>query len=405
MRARLAGAGIVAVAMATSPLSSADAVAAPRCLGRAATITAREEGLVRGTPGDDVIAAYGSSNVVRAGRGDDLVCVDSLRDDAYGGPGDDRLHVTDREAYPQLFGGPGADRIGGHRPYGYGGPGDDRLQGMYLSGGRGDDVFVGTAGVRNGLNFTESRRGVRVDLPEGRATGEGHDRILGDFVNVFGSDHDDVLIGDASADYLHAVGGDDRVLGGAGDDRFLGGGSGSDSLFGGPGDDRLEGMRQDDSIVAGSGDDFVRAEQGDDSVVAGGGDDTVEEDRGDDDLDGGAGTDSIEYVVNDPVEVDLGAGWAEGAGSDTLTGFENAEGGWGNDVLRGTSGANVLSGGPGDDQLDGLAGDDEIDGGDGVDAADGGDGTDACVNAEAPVSCEEVQPVARSIAYLIRSMS
>jgi Ca2+-binding RTX toxin-like protein len=58
-----------------------------------------------------------------------------------------------------------------------------------------------------------------------------------------------------------------------------------------------------------------------------------------------------------------------GAGSDTLTGFENLVGSSFNDVLTGNASANVLSGGAGDDTLDGGAGDDTLDGGAGTDTA------------------------------------
>jgi RTX calcium-binding nonapeptide repeat (4 copies) len=53
-----------------------------------------------------------------------------------------------------------------------------------------------------------------------------------------------------------------------------------------------------------------------------------------------------------------------------------ADGGPGNDVLKGASDAGVLSGGAGDDQLDGGEGPDKLDGGDGFDLLSGGVGYD-----------------------------
>jgi len=42
---------------------------------------------------------------------------------------------------------------------------------------------------------------------------------------------------------------------------------------------------------------------------------------------------------------------ASGAGTDTLSGFENLTGGSGDDVLTGNAGVNILAGGAGDDAL------------------------------------------------------
>jgi Ca2+-binding RTX toxin-like protein len=55
-----------------------------------------------------------------------------------------------------------------------------------------------------------------------------------------------------------------------------------------------------------------------------------------------------------------------GAGTDTLTGFENLTGSGFNDTLRGDDEANVLAGLAGDDILIGNGGDDTLDGGAGT---------------------------------------
>jgi Ca2+-binding RTX toxin-like protein len=74
------------------------------------------------------------------------------------------------------------------------------------------------------------------------------------------------------------------------------------------------------------------------------------------------------------VTLDLGAGTA-GPGHE-LRSIENASGGNGPDVLRGSAGGETLTGGPGDDTIDGLAGDDSLHGSDDDDRIDGGPGDD-----------------------------
>lgn len=263
MRLTRAGVGAATLVMAITPATGA--AETPRCLGRAATITGGSGDVIRGTPGDDVITAYGDEYDVLAGGGNDLVCADSAYDVVQGGPGDDHLR----------------GRVSG---------------GLY--GGRGDDQIDGTG----------------------------------------------------------------RSKGGSGDDRVTGGG-----VWGGP-----------DQIVPKHGDDEVH---------------------------GGGGSDSVHYFFwPEPIEIDLAAGWAEGAGSDFVEGVEEAYGGDGDDVLRGDDGPNVLFGYAGNDRIEGLGGDDSIDAGAGIDVVDGGDGNDVCDNAETPVSCEEAQPVpGRSMLNLIRS--
>ena len=57
--------------------------------------------------------------------------------------------------------------------------------------------------------------------------------------------------------------------------------------------------------------------------------------------------------------------------------IENANGGSGNDSLKGNVASNSLSGGAGNDKLYGLAGNDKLDGGSGNDTLDGGTGADS----------------------------
>ena len=65
-----------------------------------------------------------------------------------------------------------------------------------------------------------------------------------------------------------------------------------------------------------------------------------------------------------------------GASQDTITGFENARGGAGNDFIHGNAAANVLESGGGTDWLLGYGGNDTLIGGSGVTALVGGSGRD-----------------------------
>lgn len=96
-------------------------------------------------------------------------------------------------------------------------------------------------------------------------------------------------------------------------------------------------------------------------------DDTLEGDGGNNALAGGAGIDTASYDhAGAGVTVSLAITSAQntaGAGTDTLSGFENLTGSAFNDVLTGSSGTNVLSGLDGNDTLNGGAGGDTLTGG------------------------------------------
>jgi Ca2+-binding RTX toxin-like protein len=159
----------------------------------------------------------------------------------------------------------------------FGGPGDDLLSGGvladHLDGGHGSD----TAG------YFDSAEGVQVNLEVGLGfSGEALGDVLVDVENIFGSLHDDVLVGDDEANVFEGVFGDDYLVGGGGSDHLFGGirpfgpdsvigdadpvhfpdghdtligGRGADELTGGTGADRLTGGRDADTFIWTSMDD------------------------------------------------------------------------------------------------------------------------------------------------------
>jgi Ca2+-binding RTX toxin-like protein len=225
--------------------------------------------------------------------------------------------------------------------------GDDALSGLggddTLDGGAGADTLNGGAGndtLNGGGDFDLVSNGpVTVDLnitTVAQATGgAGLDVIVG-VEGVIGSNSDDVLIGDASAnrfegrggaDSITAGGGNDTILGGGGNDTVRGGGgedlvqgeSGNDSLFGGADNDRIEGFAGADVINGDDGDDVILAGAGNDTVIGAIGNDSITGGQGRDSLTGGEGGDRFIYTaVSDS---------SRGAGArDVILDFSSAAG-------------------------------------------------------------------------------
>jgi ABC-type transport system substrate-binding protein len=219
---------------------------------------------------------------------------------------------------------------------------------------------------------------------------------------IIGTPGNDVLVGTKHNDVIAGLGGDDRIDGAGGND-ILCGGDGLDTLdyasspsavtvdlgagtASGYGADRLVGF---ENVVGSAFGDSLTGDSGDNTLTGGDGNDT---------LAGAGGSDTADYsTAASAVTIDLAAGTATGAGSDTLSSIANAIGSPNDDNLYGDDGANALDGGAGADLLQsfggadtlvGGPGDDIIRGGDGSDAADGDSGVDVCVDAEARTNCE-----------------
>ena len=322
---------------------------------------------LRGLDGDDALYGQGGRDLLEGGAGNDILDGGTEADRMIGGDGDDFYVVDNRnDAVIEAANG-GIDtvrvatlvrytlgddlenlwieRAGGARGTGnaldnmlLGYSGGDTLDGAagndVADGGAGNDLLLGSAGsdqLRGGLgidrvSYAASAAAVRIDLAAGLGHGgdaEG-DTYTG-VENVTGTGFADLLYGDAAANALAGGGGNDVISGGDGNDVAIGGG-GADRLVGGAG-------AHDTLSYAGS-----------------------------------AGA----------VIVDLAAQTAAGgdATGDVFRGFEDVDGGLGNDTITGTARANRLYGSAGDDTVSGGDGNDTVEGGTGVDVLDGGGGID-----------------------------
>lgn len=200
-------------------------------------------------------------------------------------------------------------------------------------------------------------------------------------------------LSDAGAQ-IHALGGDDTIIGGDGNDAVTGdagndsidGGGGNDLLDGNTGLDTLDGGLGDDLLIGRDGDDLLRGDAGNDTLIGGLGRDALNGGDGDDVLLGGDDFLFTSSLYDTPL--DLSDTLVGGAGNDSISGGggnDLAYGGTGNDTLSGGIGADTLIGQDGADTITGQAlgdvlfggaGDDFINGGFGYDRLNGGAGKD-----------------------------
>jgi Ca2+-binding RTX toxin-like protein len=296
-----------------------------------------------------------------------------------GGDGDDALSGADGNDL--LEGGSGADTLSG-------GDGDD-----ILNGGSGADTLVGGAGTDT-ATYVESDNAVEVDLAGSVTGGYASGDTLSGIENLIGSNFDDVLMGDSSANSLTGGAGDDVLEGRGGADALIGGfgsnwasylSSGSavtinlstGTISGGDaaGDtfsniENVEGSAYADTLAGDSWANGLKGGAGNDDLDGGDGDDVLEGGAGADALVGGAGSDTASYAGSSAAvsivriyDTSTG-GDAEG---DTFSSIENFIGSSYSDYILGDSEDNVISGGAGNDSLAGWEGADTLIGGDGDD--------------------------------------
>ncbi len=231
-----------------------------------------------------------------------------------------------------------------------------------------------------------------IDMGAGNDVFDGTGTIVG---TLFGGPGNDALTGTSGNDTIYgdlatpgSIDGDDTIHAGAGDDVIIGGG-GNDLIDGGAGNDTASyanaasGVTVSLAITAaqstgGAGSDTISNVENltgsafADTLTGDAGNNVITGGAGNDALDGGGGVNTASYAgAASGVTVSLAIATAQntgGAGSDTLTNFQNLIGSAYADTLTGNAGDNVLTGGGGNDTLDG---------GPGSDTASFADGTSA----------------------------
>jgi Ca2+-binding RTX toxin-like protein len=243
----------------------------------------------------------------------------SVGNDVIGGDGADNWLVGDGGS-DTLRGGAGADRLEG-------GLGND-----VLGGDAGDDRVDGGDGVDT-ASYAGAAAGVTVDLrdTDGQDTGgAGVDKLIS-IENIIGSDHGDMLTGNAGINMIWGGGGHDKIQGLDGDD-WLYGGDGDDIIEGGNGIDTIYGEGGNDTLYSGPST-SVSAGTDRSTIYGGEGDDEIFGGKDKNLLHGDAGND----IIHGGIESDELYG---GDGNDTL--YSGGAGGRGHDLLFGGRGDDTL---------------------------------------------------------------
>jgi Ca2+-binding RTX toxin-like protein len=386
----------------------------PTCFGQQPTeVGGPGPDTMIGTSGPDVMVGEGGNDTMNGMGGNDLICGNDGGDTISGGGGADRIDGgTEGDT---LNGGSGADNVNGGNGADLvqGGDGNDTVDGGggdntdILRGGPGDDTIIGQQfgqASPDEVDYSQAGGAVNVDLPSGKATGEGNDTLQGiDW--VAGSAFNDVITGNGDTNVINGGLGNDRINGGPGGD-LLSGDGGDDVVDGGTAGG--SGVLQTDYLVYSNAPGPVNVDFPA-GKTSGWGSDTVSNvegvfgskfsdlligsDTGTSLLWGAAGNDELRgqglddrALFGNPIDVNLVRGTAVGEGTDKLVAIPQLEGSSGDDKLTGDAGANVLLGGPGgNDVLDGAGGPDTLvsggastlEGGAGADRLQGGGANDA----------------------------
>jgi Ca2+-binding RTX toxin-like protein len=281
--------------------------------------------------GADILEGTDLSDEFRGGDGNDYIDGKGGNDFIYGEGGDDTL-----------IGGNGRDML-------YGGQGSDTLKGGdevdFLYGEVGNDQFFGGAGndtIDGGadsdtVRYDDSPSGVNVNIKLGNASdGFGNIDTLINIENITGSNKNDVLIGNASANTINGLGGNDLLIGNGGNDILDGG-------------DDIDTVQYDDDSTRGA---------------------TVN-------IDESKGYINTNYAFTlRAFNIAAGKALDGFGGTDTLKNIENIVGSDYDDVLIGNGKDNVITGSKGDDILIGNGGADTLNGGEDKDTLIGGEGID-----------------------------
>ncbi len=321
----------------------------------------QEENLLIGNDGDNIIKSFGHHDDIEGGAGNDDIYVYGAFETINAGDDDDFIRVIDSKDQDfwesQYLLGTGVRVRDGQLSYRdengniIRGPDGNFHTGLVIDGGEGEDTvdFGLSNWVNEGTSALSDHGGVSVDLSAIRFSFEGHHyngETSSNTGNPLGDDH--VTKGwITNVENVYGTQYEDYIEGNASDNKFVGGGS-------------------DDVLRGEEGNDELRGDAGDDTLDGGADDDTLNGGAGADELIGGEGEDTADYLgsalgVNVSLTSNIGT---EGdAAGDTLSGIENLSGSDEGDFLEGNSDANVIMGNDGADIIDGAGGNDILYGG------------------------------------------
>jgi Ca2+-binding RTX toxin-like protein len=393
---------------------------------------ASNQDTIYGYGGNDQLRGGNGNNEIHGGDGNDTLTGGNDIDALYGDNGDDSL--TGGAGNDTLIGGSGNDNLNGGTGDDYleGGDGNDAINGGGSSGGIDTVSYANASGavtVSLATTLAQNTVGAGIDTISyvenltGSAfndtlTGDANANVISGLVGndtIYGYAGIDTIMGDDGNDKIYGGDGDDSIYGGLNDDNlfgqagndFLYGQDGNDVLDGGSGNDRLDGGLGIDTVTysiataavtvnlattsaqntVGSGTDTILGIENitgsafNDTLTGDSNANVIEGLAGNDIMNGAGGIDTVSYASSTAgVTVNLATTTGQntvGAGTDTLSGFENLTGSAFNDTLTGDANANVISGLVGNDTIYGYAGIDTIMGDDGNDKIYGGDGDDS----------------------------
>lgn len=337
-----------------------------------------------GSAFNDILIGNDSANTINGGLGNDVLQGLGGADVFIGGAGSDTVTYANSTAgvTVELF----STNIGGTNDAAgdsfnsienlTGSNFNDNLYGdandNILDGGTGTNLLNGGAGIDT-ASYLTATGSLLINLATNSVTGAGRTDTLVDIEYVIGSNFGDVITGSAGNDWIDAGNGADTIDGAAGINTvsFNSAQSGvSASLLTNTGD---VGIANGDTysniqnFFGSAFNDILTGSAGDNVIEGGDGNDTL------DGLGNGANGDTVSYsTAIAGVTVSLAITGPQntiGAGTDTITNFENLTGSGFNDILTGDGNNNVIIGGAGNDLLIGGLGNDTLSGGSGIDTA------------------------------------
>ena len=328
-----------------------------------------------GRNGDDTIYGEDGNDILYGGEGFDFIYGDEGQDTLYGWTGDDTL--DGRNGDDIIYGEAGNDIL-------YGGEGSDRAEYQTANAEVVADLNLGIVTTTDAKGNTEEDTLISIEQLSGsnyddRLIGDGQDNTLvGNNGNdtLVGNAGADVLDGGEGIDRAEFFTANAAIVA----DLNLGIATTTDAQ-GNTEEDTLIGIEQvfgsnfDDKLTGDAQENILTGNKGNDSLWGGAGNDNLRGDEGADVLDGGEGIDRAEYwSAKAGVVADLNLGTAtiiNAAGNsevDTLISIEQLYGSSLNDQLVGDDLSNALVGRDGDDVLLGGKGDDVLEGGNGADS-------------------------------------